>query len=99
MNRRGHLQLRLQQTVEGLSFVAIGYYILSLMGYAFDATKAFGLPINKEITTGIAMPIVLGAVYLAMHRIRKRLTKQSKKAGDPLKAVMDERFDKAELDD
>jgi len=99
MNRRGHLQLRLQQTVEGLSVVAIGYYILSLMGYAFDASKAFGLPINKEITTGIAMPIVLGAVYLAMHRIRKRLTKQSKKAGDPLKAVMDERFDKAELDD
>lgn len=99
MNRRSHLQLRLQQTVEGLSVVAIGYYILSLMGYAFDASKAFGLPLNKEIATGIAMPLVLGAVYLAMHRIRKHLTKQSKKTGDPLKEIMDERFDKADLDD
>ena len=99
MNRRSHLQLRLQQTVEGLSVVAIGYYILALMGYAFSASKAMGLPINKEIATGIALPIVLGAVYFSMHRIRKHLTKQSKKAGDPLKDIMHERFDKADLDD
>jgi uncharacterized membrane-anchored protein len=99
MNRRGHLQLRLQQTVEGLSVVAIGYYILALMSYGFDASKALGAPMNKDIAIGIAMPIVLGSVYFAMHRIRKHLTKQSKKSGDPLKAIMDERFDKAEVDD
>lgn len=99
MNRRSHLQLRLQQTVEGLSVVAIGYYTLSLLGYAFDATKALGLPVNKEIASGIAMPLILGTIYFGMHRIRKHLTKQSKKAGDPLKEIMHERFDKAELDD
>lgn len=99
MNRRGHLQLRLQQTVEGLSVVAIGYYILSLMGYAFDASNALGIPIDKDIATGIAMPIVLGATYLAMHRVRQHLTKQSKKAGDPLKDLMDERFDRVDPDE
>ncbi len=99
MNRRSHLQLRLQQTVEGLSVVAIGYYTLSLMGYAFDASKALGLPLNKEIASGIAMPIVLATIYFGMKRIRKHLTKQSKKSGDPLKEIMHERFDKAELDE
>jgi len=33
-----------------------------------------------------------------MHRVRKHLTKQSKKAGDPLKDLMDERFDKVDPD-
>lgn len=80
MNRRSHLQLRLQQTVEGLSVVAIGYYALSLMAYGFDAAKALGVPVNKDIATGIAMPIVLVAIYLGMHSIRTRLTKQSHKA-------------------
>ena len=33
MNRRAKMQLRLQQTVEGLSVVAITYYLSSLVGY------------------------------------------------------------------
>jgi uncharacterized membrane-anchored protein len=86
MNRRSHLQLRLQQTVEGLSVVAIGYYALSLMGYGFDALKAFGVPINKDIATGIAMPIVLFSIYFGMHSIRAKLTKQSQKAGSAKKS-------------
>lgn len=99
MNRRSHLQLRLQQTVEGLSVVAISYYVLALMGFAFDASSALGVPVNKDIASGIAMPLIIGSIYFAMHRIRKHLTKQSKKAGDPLKEIMHERFDKADVDD
>jgi uncharacterized membrane-anchored protein len=81
MNRRSHLQLRLQQTVEGLSVVAIGYYALSLMGYGFNAMIALGVPVQKDIATGIAMPIVLISIYFGMHSIRAKLTKQSQKAG------------------
>lgn len=88
MNRRSHLQLRLQQTVEGLSVVAIAYYILALMGYGFDAISAAGIAINKDIATGIALPVVLGGVYWGVHSIRRHLTKQSKKAGDPLAELM-----------
>jgi uncharacterized membrane-anchored protein len=81
MNRRSHLQLRLQQTVEGLSVVAIAYYALSLMGYGFDAMIALGVPVQKDIATGIAMPIVLFTIYFGMHSIRAKLMKQSQKAG------------------
>ena len=34
MNRRARLQLRLQQTVEGLSIAAVTYYVVSLVAYA-----------------------------------------------------------------
>jgi len=33
MNNRAKLQLRLQQTVEGLSVAAISYYVVSLLAY------------------------------------------------------------------
>lgn len=89
MNRRSHLQLRLQQTVEGLSVVAIGYYTLALMSYGFDAIGELGVPVNKAIATGIAMPLVIGTIYLGMHRVRSRLIKKSKTAGDPLKDLVE----------
>ena len=94
MNRRSHLQLRLQQTVEGLSVVAIGYYALSLMGYGFEALKAFGVPVNKDIATGIAMPIVLFSIYFGMHRIRTKLTKQSQKASGAKKSSKSKKTEK-----
>ena len=93
------MQLRLQQTVEGLSVVAIGYYALSLMGYGFDALKAFGVPIEKDIATGIAMPIVLISIYLGMHTIRAKLTKQSKKAGNAKKHENSKKSGKPKNDD
>jgi uncharacterized membrane-anchored protein len=73
MNRRADLQLRLQQTVEGLSIAAISYYIIGLIGYAAKGGKAAGLPINPDITMGAAIPIVILAVFLATARIHKML--------------------------
>ncbi|MFX6170878.1 DUF3422 family protein, partial [Acinetobacter baumannii] len=37
MDRRAKLQLRLQQTVEGLSVAAISYYVVGLFGYVAKA--------------------------------------------------------------
>jgi uncharacterized membrane-anchored protein len=76
MDRRSSLQLRLQQTVEGLSVVAIGYYLLSLIGYGFAGLEEWGYPINKVIALGMAMPIVLGLVYLGVRRHIKKLNKK-----------------------
>lgn len=78
MNHRSSLQLRLQQTVEGLSVVAIGYYLLSLLGYAFDGMQEWGYPINKTIATGLAMPVVLLLVYLSVRHHMKVLSNKSK---------------------
>jgi uncharacterized membrane-anchored protein len=73
MNRRADLQLRLQQTVEGLSIAAISYYIVGLIGYAAKGAKAAGLPVNPDITMGAAIPLVILAVFLATARIHKMI--------------------------
>jgi uncharacterized membrane-anchored protein len=69
MNRRADLQLRLQQTVEGLSVAAITYYIIGLIGYAAKGAKAAGAPVNPDLAMGIAIPIVILIVALGIRRI------------------------------
>jgi uncharacterized membrane-anchored protein len=73
MNRRAALQLKLQQAVEGLSVVAISYYMIGLLGYAGKAAKAAGLPLNPVIATGVLVPVVAAAVWLGLKRMHKRM--------------------------
>ncbi|SDY93312.1 Uncharacterized membrane-anchored protein [Nitrosomonas halophila] len=75
MNSRAYLQLRLQETVEGLSVVVLSYYLLGITGYGFKAAKAAGLAINVELMTGIAIPFVVVIVFLAIRRFRRMLSK------------------------
>ncbi|HRQ04699.1 MAG TPA: DUF3422 domain-containing protein [Nitrosomonas halophila] len=75
MNSRAYLQLRLQETVEGLSVVVLSYYLLGITGYGFKAAKAAGLDINVELMTGIAIPFVVAIVFLAIRRFRRMLSK------------------------
>ena len=71
--RRAKLQLRLQETVEGLSVAAVSYYVVGLIGYAAKAVKAAGAPVNPEIVTGIAIPIVVIVAALGVRHIRQLL--------------------------
>ncbi len=73
MDRRARLQLRLQQTVEGLSVAAIAYYVAGLIGYGTKALEAAGLPLDPDLATGLSVPVVALAVYLALRRARRRL--------------------------
>ncbi|WP_244072478.1 DUF3422 family protein [Nitrosomonas sp. PY1] len=73
MDQRAHLQLRLQETVEGLSVVVLSYYLLSILGYGFKALKAAGNDINVELLTGIAIPIVVLIIFYGIKRLRKKL--------------------------
>jgi len=75
MDRRARLHLRLQKTVEGLSVVAISYYLLGLIGYAAKSAKAAGLPINADIATGLALPLVVLAIWYSIRRIHRKLDK------------------------
>ena len=74
MDRRAKLQLRLQQTVEGLSVAAICYYAAGLVGYGAKALKAGGLPIDADLLVGLSIPLVAVGVMLAVRRARKRVT-------------------------
>ncbi len=67
---RQKLQLRLQQTVEGLSVVAISYYTIGLVGYAAKALKD-ELPFSPDVLTGLAVLPVLAAVALFVRRLRR----------------------------
>ncbi|RJG06299.1 DUF3422 domain-containing protein [Noviherbaspirillum cavernae] len=73
MNARAAQQLRLQQAVEGLSVVAISYYLVGLLGYAGKAAKAAGWPINTDIATGLLVPVVAVGVWLGLRRMHKRI--------------------------
>ena len=73
MNRRAHQQLRLQETVEGLSVVAISYYLLGLVGYLAKGAKAAGLRVDPDIAVMIGLPLVLGMVWLGVRRLRRAL--------------------------
>lgn len=71
MNRRARQQLRLQQTVEGLSVAAISYYVVGLLSYLAKAAGKTGLPVpSVEVMTGLSVPIVLLIVWLVVQRIR-----------------------------
>jgi len=73
MDRRARLQLRLQQTVEGLSVAAIVYYVAGLAGYGAKALKAAGARVDPDLAVGIVIPIVAVLVMLALRRARRRV--------------------------
>ncbi|HSF96390.1 MAG TPA: DUF3422 domain-containing protein [Thermohalobaculum sp.] len=72
MNRRAAMQLRLQETVEGLSVVAISYYAVSLASYLL-APLAKPAGIDKTAVTAAAVIPVVGLVWWSIRRMRRRL--------------------------
>ncbi|NBC12556.1 MAG: DUF3422 family protein [Gammaproteobacteria bacterium] len=73
MDRRARLQLRLQETVEGLSVVAISYYGLGLVGYGLKGLAEAGVPIDPTLGVAVALPLVLGSAWLGLKRTKRRL--------------------------
>ena len=71
MNNRARLQLRLQQTVEGLSVAAVSYYVVGLIGYLAKGSAMFGEPVKPEIVTAISVPFAVLAIWWLVRRIRR----------------------------
>jgi uncharacterized membrane-anchored protein len=71
MNRRARLQLRLQETVEGLSVAAITYYVVGLVGYAAKALKSAGVVLDADLVMGISIPVVAVLAALGVRHIRR----------------------------
>lgn len=71
MNRRAKLQLRLQQTVEGLSVAAISYYIVGLVGYVARMLQDSGAPLEPSLVTGLSVPVVVLTIWWVVRRIRR----------------------------
>lgn len=73
MNRRARLQLRLQETVEGLSIVAITYYASQLVNYLAKGAKPYLKPLTPELITAASIPVIALLVALGLHRMRKKI--------------------------
>ena len=69
MDDRTDLQLRLQQTVEGLSVVAISYYMVALVSYVLAAVPE----LQHNIAVAVSVPIVLTIVGMALWFLRRRM--------------------------
>ncbi len=71
MNRRARLQLRLQQTVEGLSVAAVSYYVVGLIGYLAKGSSVAAAAVKPELVTALSVPFVLAGVWWLVRRIRR----------------------------
>jgi uncharacterized membrane-anchored protein len=71
MDRRSHLQLRLQQTVEGLSVAAVSYYCIGILSWLLKGIPKGFLPIDPAVITTVAAPFIVLSVWMMVRRIRK----------------------------
>jgi len=73
LNARAAQQLRLQQAVEGLSVVAISYYLVGLVSYAGKAIKAAGVPLNPDLVAGMLVPLLAFGVWAGLRKLRRKI--------------------------
>jgi len=72
MNMRAKMQLRLQETVESLSIVAITTYIVNLFHSILVSLESTELiSIKPEIISGASIPVVLICVAIVIRRLHK----------------------------
>ena len=69
-------QLRLQQLVEGLSVVALSYYGIGLLAYMLKGLEKTPLHLPASIVVGGLTPVVVLAMWLVIHRLKKRILHQ-----------------------
>jgi uncharacterized membrane-anchored protein len=74
MERRARVQLRLQETVEGLSVVAISYYALGILGYLLGGVLDADL---MKWVVSLTAPVLLAVIWLLLRRWRTQLTRDS----------------------
>ena len=71
MDRRAKAQLRLQETVEGLSVAAIVYYAAGLVGYVAKGLKTAGVEVQPDLVIGLSIPLLAALVIVATRRARR----------------------------
>ena len=73
MELRARAQLRLQETVESLSIVAITYYIVGLLSTLVDPISFDNFLISKSVFLALCVPIILVLIWLIAKLVRKKI--------------------------
>lgn len=71
MNERVRMQLRLQQTVEGLSVAAITYYMASILHLVFEGLHQEAHWLNPALATALFVPPIAVAVWWNVRKLRR----------------------------
>ncbi|WP_446809323.1 DUF3422 family protein [Methylomonas sp. 2BW1-5-20] len=71
MALRAKMQLRMQQTVEGISMVAITYYAANLIGKIAEALHSVGWHVDASLVEGVSIPFILVIIAISTKRIHK----------------------------
>ena len=72
MNSRAKAQLRLQQTVEGLSIAAVTYYGAGLVGFLGMSLPLDSWGIDLVTIKAVSIPVIAGFVWLTIRRVKQR---------------------------
>ncbi len=81
MDRRAKMQLRLQQTVEGLSVAAIVYYAAGLVAYLAKGLLHYGVELDPELVVAVSIPLLAAAVVASTRAARKRIYRDDVEGG------------------
>lgn len=79
MDRRSKIQLMMQHTVEGFSVVAISYYLISLLKLVMETAHEAGFHFDKSLVLGIAIPLIILAVFVGIRAIHHRFLKMARR--------------------
>jgi len=74
MDHRAQMQLQLQQAVEGLSVVAISYYLVGMVKYLAETLHELGWISRPGIVVGLSVPVCLILVWRGIYRLRHGIT-------------------------
>ncbi|MBC3765066.1 DUF3422 family protein [Neptunicella marina] len=77
MEKRVKLQLKMQQTVEGFSIVAISYYALQLAEKMIATIKHWLPLLPVKLVESISYPVVILVVIISISWLNRRLHKQN----------------------
>ena len=75
MELRARAQLRLQETVESLSIVAITYYIVGLLSTLVNPINFGNLIVSKSTFLALCVPIILILVWYIAKMVRKKINR------------------------
>ena len=73
MEKRARQQVMLQETVEGLSVVAISYYLIGIFDKFLDGMRAYVPDFDVKLASLLSIPAILALVWYFVRRVRRRL--------------------------
>lgn len=76
VDRNSRQQLLLQQTVEGLSIVAISYYAISIAAKLIEGLGRYLPWLDIKLAELISIPVIIALVALGIWRVHRKLTGQ-----------------------